>query len=221
MKRTLYGYWRSSASYRLRIAMELKMLSAEQRSVHLVQDGGQQHRPEYRALNPQSLVPTLVLGEEGSETALIQSLAILEYLEEAYPDPPLLPVDPFERARVRGIAQLIACELHPLNNLRVLQYLSTELGADEEAKLRWYRHWIAEGFSALEQIFEQPATGQFCHGDQPTFADVCLIPQVYNAKRFGCDLTPYPRLLRIEANALELSAFRSAQPELQVDAPKS
>lgn len=213
MQRTLYGYWRSSASYRLRIALNLKLLDFEQVAVDLV--AGEQSAESYGKLNPQGLVPTLVVNEE---TALGQSLAILEYLEEVHPEPALLPVDPLDRARVRQIAQIIACEIHPLDNLGVLRYLVRELGVDEEQKLTWYRHWIARGFAAIEKLLDDPRTGDFCHGDSPTFADVCLVPQVYNARRFECDLETYPRIRAIEAACLELAAFAQAVPERQPDA---
>lgn len=216
MQRLLYGYWRSSASYRLRIALNLKMLDFEQRAVHLVKDGGEQHKSEYRALNAQGLVPTLLVGADG--TALTQSLAALEYLEEVHPEPPLLPVDAFDRARVRAIALAVACEMHPLNNLSVLKYLEDELGVSDEQKLAWYQHWIARGFSAVEEMLDDARTGLCCHGDLPTFADICLVPQVYNARRFDCDLSAYPTICRIEAACLEHPAFREAAPERQPDA---
>lgn len=216
MSRVLYGYWRSSASYRLRIALNLKLLDFEQRAVHLVRDGGEQNKSEYRALNPQGLVPTLVVGEQG--TPLTQSLAVLEYLEEVHPEPPLLPVEPFDRARVRAMALAVACEIHPLNNLSVLSYLESELGVTPEQKLKWYRHWIARGFSALEEMLDDPRTGLCCHGDSPTLADVCLVPQVYNARRFECDLEPFPRIRGVEAACLDHPAFREATPEKQPDA---
>lgn len=211
----LYGYFRSSAAYRVRIALGLKGLPHEYVPVHLTRDGGEQHSSAYRAVNPLELVPSL----EDHGAVLVQSLAIVEYLEETHPQPPLLPASAAERARVRGLAQTIACDVHPLNNLRVLQYLERELGAAEEARARWYRHWIAEGLEAFEEMLvRSPHTGRFCHGGGPTLADVCLVPQVYNARRFSCDLSPYPTITRIEAACLTLSAFDRARPENQPDA---
>lgn len=211
----LYDYFRSSAAYRVRIALGLKGLSCESVSVHLTRDGGEQHSSAYRAVNPLELVPSL---EDGG-AVLVQSLAIIEYLEETHPQPPLLPASPAERARVRGLALTIACDIHPLNNLRVLQYLERELGAADEARTRWYRHWIAEGLEAFEEMLvRSPHTARFCHGGEPTLADVCLVPQVYNARRFSCDLSPYPTITRIEAACLALPAFDRARPENQPDA---
>ena len=211
----LYDYWRSSASYRVRIALNLKNIEYGQQSVHLVRDGGQQHTDDYRQRNPQALVPTLAT-EAGN---LTQSLAIIEYLEEVVPEPPLLPSDPVERARVRSLALLIACEIHPLDNLRVLQYLTGPMQLDDEHKMTWYRHWIQVGFTALEQRLEvEPETGTFCHGNEPTLADLCLIPQVYNAERFDCDLSDYGNIRRITANCRALAAFEDAAPEHQPDA---
>ncbi|WP_373829676.1 maleylacetoacetate isomerase, partial [Neisseria dentiae] len=175
----LYSYFRSSASYRVRIALNLKKIPHETDFVHLLKNGGEQRSAAYAALNPQKLVPALAT-EEGVFT---QSLAIIEYLEETHPETPLLPATAAERARVRAIAQLMACDIHPLNNLRVLQYLQNHLQADEAAKNAWYAHWIREGFDALEQLLQSPQTGRFCHGDTPTLADCCLVPQVYNAQR--------------------------------------
>lgn len=209
----LIGYYRSSAAYRVRIALNLKRLAVEHRSVHLAK--GEQKQPDFAALNPQKLVPVL---EDGRDR-LFQSLAILEYLEETHPEPPLLPVGPAARARVRALAQIVACEIHPLNNLRVLGYLTDEMDVSEEAKLAWYRHWIAEGLGALEAILAgSPDTGSFCHGDTPGLADVCLVPQLFNARRFDCPLTAYPTLLRIDAACEALPAFRDAAPGMQPDA---
>ncbi|MCH1928902.1 maleylacetoacetate isomerase [Shewanella sp. A25] len=217
----LYGYWRSSAAYRVRIALNLKGLSAEQLSVHLVREGGEQHKAEYIALNPQELVPTLVVeGEQGPDNLnqnLTQSLAIIEYLEELYPHTPLLPASTLARAQVRALAQSIACEIHPLNNLRVLQYLTQTLEVDEVAKNAWYHHWVNTGFSALEKQLER-VSGRYCFGDSVTMADLCLIPQVYNAKRFNVDLTPYPNIVRIWEECNKLAAFSDAAPEVQADA---
>jgi maleylacetoacetate isomerase len=209
----LIGYYRSSAAYRVRIALNLKGLTAEHSSVHLAR--GEQKEPAFAALNPQKLVPVL---EDGRDR-LFQSLAILEYLEETHPEPPLLPADPAARARVRALAQIVACEIHPLNNLRVLGYLAGEMEITEEAKLAWYRHWIAEGLGALEAVLAaSPDTGHFCHGDTPGLADVCLVPQLFNARRFDCPLTDYPTLLRIDAVCESLPAFRDAAPDMQPDA---
>lgn len=211
---TLYGYFRSSAAYRVRIALNLKGLAYEQVAVNLVK--GEQRAEENLARNPQGLVPVL---ETDEGTQLSQSLAICEYLDERHPEPPLLPADAEGRARVRSLAQLIACEIHPLNNLKVLKYLVGELKLDEAAKLAWYRHWIAEGFTALEaRLADEPDTGEFCHGDSPTLADLCLVPQVFNAERFECDLSAYPTLRRIAERCRSLEAFAKAAPGEQPDA---
>ncbi len=211
----LYTYFRSSAAYRVRIALNLKGLKADYRYVHLVKDGGQQHKPEYLALNPQGLVPALV--DHGQ--VLTQSLAIIEYLEEIHPQPPLLPKDPLGRARVRALAQVVACDIHPLNNSRLLKYLERELHADETARNTWYRYWVVEGFTALEKLLAgNSRTGKFCHGGQPTLADTCLVPQVFNAKRFEIDLAPFPTIRRIHDHCLTLKAFTDAAPEKQADA---
>ncbi|RTR05917.1 maleylacetoacetate isomerase [Halomonas nitroreducens] len=211
---TLYGYFRSSAAYRVRIALNLKGLAYDQAPVNLVK--AEQRGDDFRARNPQGLVPVL---ETDDGERLTQSLAICEYLEERYPAPALLPVDPAGRARVRGLAQLVASEIHPLNNLRVLKYLVHELGVDDTAKLAWYRHWIHEGFAAMEAMLTQDAgTGEFCHGDAPTLADVCLVPQVFNAERFECDLSAYPTIRRLVASCRALPAFQQAAPEAQPDA---
>jgi maleylacetoacetate isomerase len=204
---TLYDYPRSSACYRVRIALHLKGLSFRREPVHLLRDGGEQFRPSYRALNPQARVPTLVL-EDG--TVLIQSPAILEWLEETHPDPPLLPRDPVRRARVRAAFSLIACDIHPLNNLAVLTYLKTTLGHNEEAVRAWYHHWIREGFTALESLIEGP---RFCFGDAPSLADVALVPQVANAERYHLPLTPWPKIAAIAAHCNTLPAFAAARPE--------
>ena len=211
----LYTYWRSSAAYRVRIGLELKRLAWTPRPVHLVRDGGEQRHADYRALNPQQLVPALV--HEGR--VLTQSLAILEYVDECYPAHALLPTDPAGRARVRALAQLVACDIHPLNNLRVLQYLEHTLDLAADVRTHWTLHWMAEGLSAMEAMLAaSPETGVFCHGDTPGLADACLIPQLYNAHRFGLDLAAYPILRRIEASCLALPAFARARPENQVDA---
>ncbi len=211
----LYSYWRSSAAYRVRIGLNLKGLDYETAPVHLVRDGGEQHRPEYAAMNPQRLVPTLMHGER----VIRQSLAILEYLDEAWPSPPLLPMTARDRARVRGMAQMIASDIHPLNNLRVLRYLEDAWRISQSRRDEWVRHWISEGFSALEALLEgDPATGVFCHGQAPGLADCCLVPQVFNARRFKVDMTSFPTISRIEAACLELPAFIDARPDRQPDA---
>lgn len=217
MSRTLYSYWRSSAAYRVRIALNLKGMDYAIAPVHLVRDGGEQHHADYRKLNPQELVPTLVDGEH----VLRESLAIIEYLEEAYPDTPrLLPRAALGCARVRALAQMVACDIHPLGNLRVLQYLQRELRAADEQKHAWSQHWIEVGFAAIEAVLaarENP--GRFCEGDTPTLADCCLIPQVYNARRFGVSLSLYPIIVAIDAACAKLDAFKRAAPEAQPDAP--
>ena len=211
----LYTYFRSSAAYRVRIALNLKGLPYESIGVHLLRGGGAQRSADYARLNPAQLVPTLVDGDH----AMGQSLAIMEYLEEAHPQPPLLPAEPLARARVRALAQTIACEIHPLNNLRVLQYLEHELKTDEAAKANWYRHWITLGFTAIEAMLQSSSdTGEFCHGNTPTLADCCLIPQVANSRRYDTPLEAFPNIRRIEAACLGLSAFKNARPEVQPDA---
>jgi maleylacetoacetate isomerase len=212
---TLYDYWRSSACYRVRIALNLKGLAFALKPVHLLKDGGEQHADAYRQVNPQEVVPALVDGQR----VVRQSLAIIEYLDETRPQVPLLPPVPRDRAHVRGLAQLVACDIHPLNNLRVMQYLEHELGAAQDARERWTRHWIDVGFKAFEAILAaDAATGEFCHGDTPGFADACLIPQVYNANRFGVDMTPYPLIQAINERCLALAAFDAARPERQAGA---
>jgi maleylpyruvate isomerase len=211
----LYGYFRSSAAYRVRIALNLKNIEYESISVHLMKDGGQQNAEPYRSMNPTGLVPTLVDGD----LTLGQSMAILEYLEETRPEPALLPPDAKGRARVRALAQTIACDIHPLNNLRVLKYLKHDLGLDEDTKNAWYRHWIDTGLRGLEAMLaNSPQTGRFCHGDQPGLADVCLVPQLFNARRFNCDESAFPTIVRIDAACAELEAFQEAAPARQPDA---
>ena len=212
---TLYSYFRSSAAFRVRIALNLKGLKADMRFIHLLKDGGAQHGSDYKKVNPLGLVPSLI--DHGQ--IISQSLAILEYLEEQVPEPPLLPRDAGARARVRQIALSIACDIHPLNNLRVLGYLKGKLGADDQARIGWQQHWMALGFEALENLLrDDPAKGSFCHGDSPTFADICLVPQMTNARRVQLDLSPYPTLLKIEEAAYRLPAFVAARPENQPDA---
>ena len=211
----LYTYFRSSAAYRVRIALALKGLPYASVPVHLVKDGGQQLQGAYRAVNPAALVPALQDGD----AVLTQSLAIMEYLDEAYPDPALMPRDAIGRARVRALALTLACDVHPLGNLRVLNHLSQTFGADEPARAAWVCHWMALGFEALEQHLQQGATGTFCHGDTPTLADCCLVPQVFNARRFGLDLAPYPTLQRIAQHCEALPAFAAAHPAQQADSP--
>ena len=213
---TLYSYFRSSASYRLRIALALKGLAHETVAVHLLKGGGEQHQPAFRAVNPAGLVPVL---EDGG-AVLTQSLAIMEYLDEAYPELPLLPKDLLGRARVRALALTIACDVHPLGNLRVLNYVGDTLGAGEEGRKAWASHWIALGFEAFEEVLSRPGapTGPFCHGDTPGMADCCLVPQVFNARRFGLDLAPYPTVRRITEHCEALAPFVMAHPANQADA---
>jgi maleylpyruvate isomerase len=209
----LYTYFRSSAAFRVRIALNLKGLHAEHRFVHLLKDGGQQFAAKYGELNPQHLVPTLLHNGR----ALQQSLAIIEYLDEVFPAPPLLPGDALGRARVRALACAIACDIHPLNNLRVRKYL--KMGRSDAEIRDWQAHWIALGFAALEAMLANSEhTGRFCHGDAPTLADICLIPQMANAHALEMDLSAYPTLTRIEDAALALPAFSNALPKTQPDA---
>ncbi len=211
--RILYGYWRSSAAYRVRIALNLKELSYQQRSIHLVKNGGEQHSADYQNLNPNQLVPVLVDGG----VTLNQSLAIIDYLDETYPEVVLTPLDKERRYIVKSLAQDIAVDIHPLNNLRVLQYLSGELSVEEGDKTRWYRHWIEQGFTALEKRLEL-CSGEYSVGDEVSLVDACLVPQVYNAKRFDVDLTPYSNIVRVTTSLSELEAFKRAAPEAQPDA---
>ena len=210
----LYTYFRSSAAWRVRIALGLKGLAWTAEFIHLVRDGGEQLRPEYRARNPTALVPTL---ETDAGALLAQSLAMIEYLDETHPEPPLLPRDMLARARVRAFALTVACEIHPLNNLRVLRYLGSVMGQDQAAREAWYAHWIAEGLAALEAMLATEP-GPFCFGIAPGLADICLVPQLGNARRMRCPVEPYPRLLAAEAAALGLPAFRDAAPDRQPDA---
>ncbi|TAL97089.1 MAG: maleylacetoacetate isomerase [Paraburkholderia sp.] len=211
----LYSYFRSSAAWRVRIALNLKNLPYECVPVHLLRDGGEQLKPEYRRLNPEAILPTLVDGDD----VFTQSLAIIEWLDETHPEPPLLPATPRDRAYVRSIALQIACEIHPLDNLRVLKYLKHTLAVGDEAKDAWYRHWIESGFAALEtHLASDSRTGKLCFGDTPTLADACLIPQVFNAQRFKIDTAPYPSIHRIYEYAMTLDAFQRAAPGAQPDA---
>ena len=208
----LYTYFRSSAAFRVRIALNLKGLAYDPVVIHLAK--GEHRKPEYAAVYPQALLPTLV--DDGE--ALSQSLAIIEYLDETHPATPLLPKDALGRARVRSLALLVACEIHPLNNLRTLQYLKRHLGQDEEGINTWYRHWVADGLVKLEADLARGHTGRFCHGDRPTMADCCLVPQIFNARRYDSDLTPYPLVMRIFDACMQLAAFDRAQPSKQPDA---
>jgi maleylacetoacetate isomerase len=212
----LFSYWRSSAAYRVRIGLNLKGLAYDIAPVHLLRDGGEQHSDSYRATNPQQLVPVLQHGHR----MLRQSLAILEYLDEMWPEPSLLPATARDRQRVRALAQLVACDIHPLNNLRVLQYFERDWGVPQPERDVWVKHWMTEGFAAFEALLQDhPSTGAFCDGHVPTIADCCLIPQIYNARRFSIDMAPYPTLLRIEESCMALPAFDAARPEKQPDAP--
>jgi maleylacetoacetate isomerase len=204
----LYDYWRSSAAYRVRIALNLKGVDYEQRSVDLAD--GAQKADDYRALNPQGLVPLLEIDGQ----RLTQSLSIIMYLATRFPEPPLLPADPAEAAHVRSMALTIACDIHPLNNLRVLKYLKGQFDVSDEAKDEWYRHWIVEGFTALEAM-AAPAAGRFIYGDSPTIADICLVPQMYNARRFDVPLDDFPTLVRADVSACEIDAFAQAHPDRQ------
>jgi maleylacetoacetate isomerase len=211
----LSTYFRSSAAWRVRIALALKGIAATPDFVHLLKDGGQQKSAAFRRKNPMGVVPVLELD---GGTLLTQSIAIIEYLDETHPTPALLPADPIARAKVRGFAMAIACDIHPLNNLRVLQYLENVLGQGQEARNAWYHHWIAEGLTALEALMQDAGAGPFCFGATPGLADVCLVPQMANARRYKCPLDAYPTLLRAEAAALALPAFRDTAPERQPDA---
>lgn len=211
----LYTFFRSSASYRVRIALNLKGLDYEQAPIHLRRGGGEQLDGAYRAINPQALVPAL----EDDGRILTQSLAIIEYLDERYPKPPLLPSDAADRAITRSMALLIACEVHPIQNLRVLNHLKNDHKQSDDDTIRWARHWIDLGLSALEQmVISASKQGEFCFGETPTLADLCLVPQLANARRFGVDLSAYPKLLAIEVTCMSLPAFANAAPEQQPDA---
>ena len=210
----LYSYFRSSASFRVRIALGLKGIDYEIVPVHLLREGGEQLRPEFRRLNPNATVPVL---EQGG-AALSQSLAIIEYLDEIHPEPPLLPGSAADRARIRALSLTIACDIHPLNNLRVLRYLNKVLGVEEEARNKWYRHWVEEGLAGVEaMLVGRPATGRFCHGDAPTLADCCLVPQIFNAQRVDCRLDHLPTIMAIHERCMTLAAFQRAAPAAQPD----
>lgn len=208
----LYSYFRSSAAYRVRIALNLKGLPYEMDFVHLTKDGGRQHSAEFNAVNPAKLVPALRL--DGGDV-LTQSLAIIDYLDEAHPQPPLLPVDPVQRAKVRAVALTIACDIHPIDNLRVLQYLKRTLKHEQSDIDAWYHHWIIQGFNAIEAAI---APGPYCFGAQVTLADVCLVPQVFNARRLKVPLEAFPKIVAVESACLKLVAFDKARPENQPDA---
>ena len=211
----LYSFFRSSASYRVRIALNLKGIAYEQAPIHLRRGGGEQFGAAYRALNPQALVPTL---EDGGKI-LTQSLAIIEYLEEKQPQPALLPKDPADKALVRSMAMIVACEVHPIQNLRVLNYVKKEYNQTDEQVNRWAQHWIDLGLSALEEMLAaQPKRGKYCWGNAPTLADICLVPQLGNARRYGCDLSRYTNILAVEKNCAALPAFIDAAPDKQPDA---
>lgn len=211
----LYTYFRSSAAYRVRIALNLKGLTYEAVPVHLLRNGGEQLQDEYRRINPSGLVPTF----QDDWITLTQSMAIIEYLEETHPQTPLLPKDAPGRARVRELAQIIGCDIHPINNLRVTSYLVKQLGLSDQVKTEWYRHWIIEGFRGLEiHLARDPGAGPFCHGEHPSIADCYLVPQVFNAQRFDIDVSAYPNIARINALCLDLPAFKAAHPSRQPDA---
>jgi maleylacetoacetate isomerase len=208
----LFGYFRSSAAFRVRIALNLKGLAHEDAFIHLRR--GDQRGGDYLSVNPQGLVPALEIDGR----TLTQSMAIVEYLDETRPEPPFLPADPAGRARVRALAAIVASDIHPINNLRVLRYLSRPLGHDQAAIETWYNHWIADGFAAFEQLLTANRdTGDFCHGDRPGLADIALVPQVVNSERYRLDLSPYPTITRIYANCMKLDAFAAAHPDNQPD----
>jgi maleylpyruvate isomerase len=215
MKPRLYSFWRSSAAFRVRIALHLKGIDYDTIATHLTKKGGDQLQPEYSVKNPNRLIP---LYEEG-DVRIHQSLAILEYLDEAYPQPPLLPSNPVDRAWVRALALDIAADIHPINNLRVSRYLVRQLEVSEESRSTWYRHWVATGLAGLEtQVSQDQRSGRFCYGDQVTFADICLVPQLFNALDAKMDVTLYPRLMAIFRECMKLPAFIDASWEKQIDA---
>jgi len=213
----LFGYWRSSAAYRVRIALHLKEIACESIAVHLVKNGGEQHHDKYTELNPTHLVPTLVDDTEEGELILNQSMAILDYLDNKYPQSPLYPESVIDKAKVQALSLDIACEIHPVNNLRVQQYLVKELNVDEASKLSWSHHWMNVGFTAIEEQL-QKTSGDYCFGNQITVADLCLVPQVYNANRFKLDMTRFPLINAIVERCNQLPAFIKALPENQEDA---
>ena len=218
-KLSLYSYFRSSASFRVRIALNFKGLDYDSVPVHLLRDGGEQLKSDYRSINPDGLVPALVVGEADRAQVLTQSIAIIEYLDEFYPSPPLLPGAPGDRAFVRSVALQVACEIHPVNNLRVLNYLKAVLNVTDSQRSNWYAHWIQSGFASLERsLSNDPRVGDFVFGDTPGLADVCLIPQVWNARRFEISLDAYPIVRRIFDHAMSLPAFVNAGPAVQPDA---
>ncbi len=209
----LFDYFRSSAAYRVRIALNLKGLPYEHASINLLK--GEEASESYHETNPQNLVPTL----EHAGQILTQSMAICEFLDETHPEPSILPGTALERAQIRALAQAVSCDIHPINNLRVLKYLTANLGITEEQKITWYKHWVIEGFSAIESLLaSSPSAVTYCHGTTPTLADICLIPQVFNARRFKVDMTPYPIINQVEEQCLLLPAFARAKPESQPDA---
>jgi maleylacetoacetate isomerase len=217
----LYSYFRSSAVYRVRIALNLKGLAYDTVPVHLVKDGGEQLAADYRKLNPAALVPTLLDGASDN-TVLTQSLAIIEYLDEMHPEPALLPRSAVDRAYVRSIALSIACDIHPLNNLRVMRYLKHTLHVGDDDRDAWYRHWCQQGLATIEaMIAGDHRLGIFCYGDTPTIADCCLVPQVFNARRIHCDLSAMPTILRINDACLAIDAFQRAAPENQPDSEET
>jgi maleylacetoacetate isomerase len=217
---TLYGYWRSSSSYRVRAALELKGLAYRYEPIHLLDDGGHQHREGYRELNPMRQVPTLVHERDGERHVIAQSVAICELLEELFPSPALLPKNPWRRAQVRTIVEVVNSGIQPIANLGVLRHLGRALGQSEAARNDWIQHWIRVGFDGLERLIQSSA-GRFAVGDTPTLADCFVVPQVYNARRYAVDLTAYPTIARIEGVCLELPAFQRALPEHQPDAPST
>ena len=224
----LYSYFRSTAAYRVRIVLNLKQISYTIVPVHLVRNGGEQHSVEYLHVNPQGLVPSLditapnfdVVAPESKPQIITQSGAIIEYLEEAFPQPALLPINLTQRAYVRTLTQIIACDMHPLNNLRVLHYIEESFDCDGPEKMTWYHHWLTSGFTAIEALLTSKGSTHYCYDDQLTVADAYLIPQVYNALRFKLDMTPYPAINRIYQHCIQLPAFSDAAPELQPDIDK-